>query len=156
MTTTIAKRQNVSPSATFGDVVDNIFQNSLRHFFSDHSWNNDFGVTSGSVPVNVRELENEYCIDVIAPGLRKEDFNLNIEGNLLNISYDHKERHDEQNQKSGWSRSEFVLRSFSRSFMLDDSVDLNNVQATYDKGILRLHLPKTEKAKRISQKIEVK
>ena len=156
MTTTIAKRQNGNTSASFGNVVDNIFQNSLRHFFDDHFWDDRFPMKTGSIPVNVSERETQYEIDVIAPGLKKEDFNLNIEGNLLTISYEHEEQNNEQNDKQGWSRNEFMLRSFSRSFTLDDTVDLNNIQATYNNGILRLTLPKTEKAKKLHKKIEIK
>jgi HSP20 family protein len=156
MTTTIAKRQNANPSVTFGNVVDNIFQNSLRHFFDDHLWESGLPLTGGGgIPVNVREMESHYEMDVIAPGLKKEDFNLNVEGNVLTISYEQNEQNNDQNDKQGWSRNEFMLRSFSRSFSLDDTVDLNNIQATYDNGILRLTLPKTEKAKKLFRKIEI-
>ncbi|HWJ29637.1 MAG TPA: Hsp20/alpha crystallin family protein [Flavisolibacter sp.] len=155
MTTAIAKRQNGNSSVTFGNVVDNIFQNSLRHFFDDHFLDAGFPTTTGGIPVNVREMENQFEIDVIAPGLKKEDFNLNIEGNVLSISYEHKEQNNDQNDKQAWSRNEFTLRSFTRSFTLDDTVDLNNIQAKYDNGILRLSLPKTEKAKKLYSKIEI-
>ena len=155
MTTTIAKRQNGNPSVSFGNVVDDIFQNSLRHFFDDHLWDTGVPMAGRQIPVNVRELENQYEMDVIAPGLKKEDFNLNIEGNVLTISYEQKEQNNSRDDKSGWSRNEFLLRSFSRSFTLDDSVDLNNIQATYDNGILHLSLPKTEKAKKLYRKIEI-
>jgi len=155
MTTTIAKRQNGNPSVSFGNVVDNIFQTNLRHFFDEHLWDTGFSMTGKQIPVNVRELENHYEMDVIAPGLRKEDFNLNIEGNLLTISYEHKEQNKSQDDKAGWSRNEFLLQSFSRSFTLDDTVDLNKIQASYDNGILHLSLPKTEKAKKLYRKIEI-
>ncbi len=156
MKTTIAKRQNGNPSVTFGNVVDNIFQNSLRHFFDDHFWDSSLPLTTGTIPVNVREMENHYEMDVVAPGLRKEDFNLDVEGNQLTISYEHKDQSSDQSDKQGWSRNEYSLRSFSRSFMLDDTVDANSIQATYDNGILRLTLPKTEKAKKLYRKIEIK
>ncbi len=78
MTTAIAKRQNGNPSVTFGNVVDNIFQNSLHRFFDDNFWDVESQLTSGSVPVNVRETDQQYEMDVIAPGCRKEDFNINI------------------------------------------------------------------------------
>src|SRR5689334_18199430 len=115
MTTAIAKQQNGNPSVSFGNVVDDIFQNSLRHFFDDHFLNTGFPTNTTSIPVNVRELENQ-----------------------------------------SWTRNEFVLRFFNRSFMLDDTVDLNNIQATYDNGILRLSLQKSEKAKKLYRTIEVK
>ena len=90
MTTTIAKRQNDSPSVTFGNVVDNVFQNSLRRFFDDNFWDVEGQLTSGTVPVNVRETGHQFEMDVIAPGCKKEDFNISINDNLLTISFNTK------------------------------------------------------------------
>ena len=154
MTNTIAKRQNGNPSVSFGNVVDNIFQNSLSRFFDDNFWEAESRLTYGKVPVNVRETEQHYELDVIAPGCRKEDFNINISDNILTISFTGKQETNEQ--KNGWVRNEYVLRSFSRSFTLDDTVDTNQVNATYTDGILRLSLAKNEKAKKVSRNIQVK
>jgi len=71
MNNAIAKRQNDLPSVTFGNVVDNIFQNSLRRFFDDNFWDVEGQLTTGSVPVNVREMDHQYEIDVIAPGCKR-------------------------------------------------------------------------------------
>ena len=156
MTTTIAKRQNGNPSVSFGNVVDNIFQNSLRHFFDDNFWETGANLATGSVPVNVRETDQHYEMDVIAPGCRKEDFNLQINDNALTISFTRKEEDKVQNEKTGWARNEYMLRSFSRSFTLDDTVDVNKIDASYTGGILRLKLPKNEKARKVSRRIEIK
>ena len=155
MTTTIAKRQNGNPSASFGNVVDNIFQNSLRRFFDDNFWDVGGPLTTGGVPVNVRETAQQYEMDVIAPGCKKEDFNIEVKDNLLTVSFNHKEENKEEDKKAGWVRNEYLQRSFSRSFTLDDTVDLNNIQASYTDGILHLELPKNEKAKMISRNITV-
>ena len=154
MTTTVAKRQNGNPSATFGNVVDNIFQNSLRRFFDDNFWDAESPLTTGTVPVNVRETEQQYEVDVIAPGCKKEGFNISVNENMLNISFNSK-MEDTSSQK-GWVRNEYVQRSFSRTFTLDDTVDVNKINATYTEGILRLTLGKNEKAKKVSKIIEVK
>jgi HSP20 family protein len=156
MTTAIAKRQNGNPSVDFGSVVDNVFQNTLRRFFDDNFWDAESTMAAGSVPVNVRELEHQYELDVVAPGCRKNDFNIHVKDNALTISFQHKEQNQEQNEKSGWVRNEYLLRSFSRSFTLDDTVDINKIDATYTDGILRLTLPKNEKAKKLSRNIEIK
>ena len=156
MTNAIAKKQNGNPSVTFGNVVDNIFQNSLDRFFDDNFRDVESQLTSGSVPVNVRETDQQYEMDVIAPGCRKEDFNINISDNLLTISFAHKEQNSEQNEKAGWVRNEYVQRSFSRSFTLDDTVDVDKIRATYTDGILHLSLAKNEKAKKLSRNIEIK
>ena len=154
MTTAIAKKQNGNPSVSFGNVVDNLFQNSLRRFFDDNFWETDIPMTTGSIPVNVRETEQQFEMDVIAPGCRKEDFSININDNLLTISFNHKE--DKQQQKAGWVRNEYLQRSFSRTFTLDDTVDVNKIDAVYTDGILRLTLQKNEKAQKLSRDIEIK
>lgn len=154
MTTAIAKKQNGNATVSFGNVVDNLFQNSLRRFFDDNFWDNDSPLTMGNVPVNVREGDKQYEMDVIAPGCRKGDFNINVQDNQLTISFNHKE--DNQEQKSGWVRNEYRQRSFIRTFTLDDTVDVNKINASYENGVLRLTLPKNEKATMPSRSIEVK
>ena len=156
MTNTIAKRQHDNENVSFGNVVDNIFQNSLRRFFDDNFWDIDPLTGSGSVPVNIREKEEQYEVDIVAPGCRKEDFNINIKGNMLTISFNHKEENNQGDQKAGWVRNEYLQRSFSRSFTLDETVDVNKIQATYTDGILRIALGKNEKAKPVSRTIEIK
>jgi HSP20 family protein len=156
MTTAIVKRQNGNPSVSFGNVVDNIFQNSLRRFFDDNFWDTDAPLTGASVPVNVRETGLHYEMDVIAPGCRKEDFMINVENNILTIAFTHKDEEREQNEKTGWVRNEYIQQSFIRSFTLDDTVDLNKITATYKDGILQLILPKSEKAQKLVKNIEIK
>lgn len=156
MTTAIAKRQNGNSSVSLGNVVDNIFQDSLRRFFDNNFWDADLPLTTGSVPVNVREAEQHYEMDVVAPGCRKQDFSINVQDNLLTVAFNHKEENQEQNQKTGWSRNEYTQRSFSRSFTLDETVDINKIAASYTDGILRLTLPKNERAKKLSKNIEIK
>jgi HSP20 family protein len=156
MTTTIAKKQNGNPSVSFGNVVDNLFQNSLRRFFDDNFWETDTPLVTGSVPVNVRETEQQYEMDVIAPGCRKEDFSVQIEDNMLTISLNHTKDKQEEDRKAGWVRNEYLQRSFNRTFTLDDSVDVSKINATYADGILRLTLQKNEKSKKFSQNVEIK
>jgi HSP20 family protein len=150
------KRQQETPAYSFGNVVDNIFNHSLRRFFDENFWDVDRPLTSGSVPVNVRESEKHYELDVIAPGCKKEDFTINLEKNVLSISFNHNAQKQESDEKKGWVRNEFVQQSFNRSFTLDDTVEPNAIEATYADGILRIRLPKSEKAKQQSRKIEVK
>ncbi len=156
MTNTIAKRQNGNPSASFGNVVDNIFQNSLRRFFDDNYWESDTASNTGRFPVNIRETDASFELDVIAPGCRKEDFKISIDDNTLKISFEQKTENTSGNEKSGWVRNEYVQRSFSRSFSLDDTGDPTKINVTYTDGILRVVLAKNEKAKHISRSIEVK
>lgn len=156
MTNTIAKKQNGNSPLTFGNVFDNIFQNNLHRFFDNNFWDAERSQFTGKVPVNIRETDQQYELDVIVPGCKKEDFNLSIEGNLLTISFDHEKQNQEGSEKSGWVRNEYVQRSFSRSFTLDDTVDTNRINGTYMDGVLRLTLPKNEKAKKQSRQIEIR
>jgi len=155
MTRAMQKRQNETPAYSFGNVVDNIFNHSLRRFLDDNFWEFETTLSTGSVPVNVREAEKQYELDVIAPGCRKEDFAISLEKNVLNIAFNHNEEKKEADEKKGWVRNEFVQRSFNRSFTLDDTVDANAIEATYTDGILRIVLNKSEKAKQQSRTIEI-
>jgi HSP20 family protein len=121
MTNAIAKKENGNTYASFGNVVDNIFQNSLRRFFDDNFWDAEGQLSTASVPVNIRETEQQYELDVIAPGCRKEDFKISVDDNLLIISMNHTEEQKQENQKVGWVRNEYMVRSFSRSFTLEDT-----------------------------------
>lgn len=155
MTNTIAKRNNGRVYTDFGNVVDNIFQNSFRRFFDGNFWEAENQLSTGTVPVNIRETEQQYELDVIAPGCKREDFSIRVVDNVLTISLVTKQG-SEQKEKAGWVRNEFVQQAFSRSFTLDETVDTNNITATYSDGILRLGLGKNEKARKISREIEVK
>jgi HSP20 family protein len=159
MTTNIMKRKNGAnpvPATTFGGLVDQLFQNSMDRFFGQEDpylrnsgWNR-------SVPVNVRETDKSFELEVVAPGLKKQDFKLEVSGDILTVSFDHKEETNQENQEEGWLRKEYRQQSFSRSFNLGESIDVNKIAASYNDGILSLNLPKKEGAQRISRSIEVK
>jgi HSP20 family protein len=158
MKTNIIKKNNGN-SAIATRSVDNwighLFQENLNRFFNDDLW----GFSSNqqaNVPVNLRETDQSYEMSLIAPGMRKEDFKLNVTDDLLTISYEQKEEHNEEKAEEGWLRKEYKMQSFSRSFTLDDSVDVNKISASYDNGILHLSLPKKENARRISKTIDIK
>jgi HSP20 family protein len=155
MSTTMAKRQNGSPSVSIENVVSDVIQNSFRRFFDDNFWGVSNPLTTGAVPLNVRETGQHFELDVIAPGCKKEDFKINVSDNTLTISYESKLDSNKQ-QENEWVRNEFVQRSFNTSFNLDDSVDVTNISAAYTDGILHITLPKNEKAKKLSRNIEVK
>jgi HSP20 family protein len=94
-------------------------------------------------------------MELIAPGLKREDFQLNISNDTLMVFFDHKEEKNQENKKEGWIRNENRKQSFSRSFRLDDSVDSGKIAARYEDGVLHLSLPKNEKSQKISRTIKV-
>lgn len=149
----IIKKTDNRPT-TFGSVVDELFQNNLNRFFDDRPWGFNGLSTESRVPVNIRETDTSYEIEVIAPGLKKEDFQLSFTGDTLTVSF---EKADEKTLGDGqkWIRREYRSGAFSRSFTVDGTVDVDKAKARYENGLLTLTLPKKEEAKRISRKIDV-
>jgi HSP20 family protein len=152
--TNIIKKDNAKP-ATFGSVVDQIFQNNLSRFFEDDSWGSSGLQGRNQVPVNIRETDKSYELEVIAPGLKKQDFRLDLTGDILTVAFEHKEENKEENKSGGWLREEYKRRAFSRSFTLDDTVDASRAVARYEDGVLHLSLPKKESAQKISRTINI-
>ena len=159
MKTSIIKRNNANtalPSGTASNWVDQLFQSNLNRFFNDDFWGFSGVDQQVNVPVNLRETDQGYEMSLIAPGLRKEDFKLNVTDDLLTVSYEQKQERNEESAQEGWLRKEYKMQSFSRSFNLDDSVDVNKITASYDNGVLHLSLPKKENARRVTKTIEIK
>lgn len=158
----IMKRNNGNGSLAtssvmpFGGLVDGVLQNTLSRFFDDDFWGFKGLAGSGQVPVNIRETEKSYEMEIVAPGVRKEDFNVNISDNMLTVSFEHREENREENQREGYLRQEYRMQSFNRSFTLDDTVDAEKISARYRDGVLHVHLPKKEGAQRITKSIPVK
>ncbi len=129
---------------------DSFFPSLFDNFFSRDwmDWNNsNFSDTNTTLPaVNVRENDNEYIIEVAAPGMKKNDFNVSVDNNQLNISSERKEEKESKDEK--FSRREFCYQSFHRSFQLPiDLVNGDKISAKYNDGILNIRLPKKEEAK---------
>lgn len=153
--TNIIKKQNGHQPATFGSVVDQIFQNNLSRFFDDSFWGSNGFTSTAKPPVNIRETESAYLIEMSAPGLQKQDFQLNISERLLTISYDPKKDEQQAPGSEEWLRREFEKGPFNRTFTLDDSVDIEKIQARYENGILYLELPKSDKSRERSRTITI-
>jgi HSP20 family protein len=95
--------------------------------------------------VNVSETKENFMVTLAVPGMKKEDFDIRIDGNMLTISCE-KEEEKEENEKA-FNRKEYNYSSFSRSFTLPDEVTKEKIDAIYENGELKLMMPKTEKAK---------
>ena len=122
---------------TFGGMLEDMFQNGLTRINEE--------VSAFTVPVNIQETEKSYEMQIVAPGIKKEEFRISIEKNILSISYEHKEETTEE--KDGkWLRNEYAARSFKRSFTLNDKVDAANIAAKYTDGVLNVSIAKKENA----------
>ena len=136
--------------------MDQFFQDNLNRFFHDDFWGFNGFNQRESVPVNIRETEKTYEMEIVAPGLKKEDFKLQVTKDLLTISFEQKESQEKGSKEDGWIQKEYRTQSFTRSFRLDDSVDTAKIAATYQNGMLNLSLPKKENAQQLSRNIEIK
>jgi HSP20 family protein len=104
--------------------------------------------TNTTLPsVNIRETNDIFIVEMAAPGMTKDDFKIELDGNLLTISSE-KEDRNEMRDGEKYTRQEFSYQSFQRSFQLPkDVVDSDKIQAKYENGVLNLVIPKKEHAK---------
>ena len=121
---------------TFGGFIEDVFANGINRLNEE--------VSAFTAPVNIQETDKSYELHLIAPGLKKEDFKINMDRNILNISYEQKEEKAEENQESKWLRTEYRMKSFKRSFTLNEKIDAGKIAAKYTDGVLLISLPKKE------------
>lgn len=140
------------PGKLFPSAFDDFFKPWKDWFDDSGSWGNLLSVPA----VNIIENGNDYKLTLAAPGLKKDDFKIDINGNLLTISSEAEENKEEKDEN--YTRKEYNYSSFSRSFTLPDEVLKDKIEASYENGVLSVVLPKKEEAKKaaISKKIEVK
>lgn len=118
-------------------------------------WTNDFyGTSALTVPaVNVTEDNDSYKLSLAAPGLKKSDFKIELEGGMMTISAETESEKEEKDEK--YSRREYNYSSFSRSFKLPEGVSKDKIEAHYDDGVLKVKLPKSEDAKKNGKNQEI-
>ena len=95
--------------------------------------------------VNIDESDESFHLSFIAPGRKKEDFKIIVEKNVLTVSYDLPADQKSENLKQ--IRKEFTLQPFKRTFTLDEKVEVGDIKASYENGILLVNLPKKEQVK---------
>ena len=108
--------------------------------------------------INVKETEKEYTVEVAAPGMKKEDFNINLDddGNLV-IKMEKKDEKKDENKKEHYLRREFAYSKFEQTLLLPDDVDKEKIGAGVNDGVLTVSLPKIEKnTVKTARQIEVK
>ena len=111
--------------------------------------------TSSTAPaVNVIETDKEYKVEIAAPGLTRDDFKIDInEDNELTVSMEKKVEKNEESEKEGkkhtYLRREFSYSSFRQRMILPDNVNVDNIDAKMENGVLTIDIPKkTEEEKR--------
>jgi len=127
------KTRNTAPY--FNNVFDSLFSDAVtKNKMVDKSPN-----------VNIYENENAYVIELGAPGLKKEDFQINLKKDTLSVWAEVKK--DETQVAKDFTRKEFDYSSFARSFNLPDTADGDNITAEYKDGILNINISKKNDAK---------
>lgn len=104
--------------------------------------------------VNIKDNDKDFEIEVAAPGLNRDDFEVTIENNILSISCEKEEKKEEKEEN--YTREEFNYTAFSRAFSLPDNVDTETVDAKYRDGVLTLTLQKTEVLEPAAKTIDIK
>jgi HSP20 family protein len=134
----------------------------LPALFNDifRPWGSFFDTNGGSLidtlnpvtipAVNISENKEKFEVSLAAPGMKKDDFNIDVEGNTLTISAETREEKEEKDER--YTRKEYSYSSFSRTFSLPEGVNKDKIDANYDNGVLKLSLPKTEEAKKAASK----
>lgn len=134
--------------------------NALKPWFSDvfDSYFNDAFTSdrfSSKVPAaNISETENNFHIELAAPGLKKDNFKISLEKNVLSISAEAKSEQASEGKK--YNRKEYSYTSFVRSFTLPETADQANIDAEYADGILKINVGKKDEAKLLAKEIAVK
>lgn len=142
-TNALTKRANVLPS-----FVNDFFKPWNEWF------DNGFEKTLSMPAVNITENNGQYNISVAAPGMKKEDFKINLEADMLTISAEREETKEDKDKR--YNRREYNYSSFSRSFTLPGEVKADKIDAKYEDGVLSLVLPKREVTKVSAKSIAVK
>jgi HSP20 family protein len=97
--------------------------------------------------VNILENENEFQIEIAAPGLKKENFKINLEQDHLTVSVETEQLSSNENMAKTYNRREFNYSQFSKNFSLPESADSNKIDAEYLDGILLIRISKKEEIK---------
>ncbi len=135
----------INPRA-FSGLMNEFLQSGISRIADEPGYMN--------VPVNIKENEKDYELHVVAPGLKKDDFKIQVEKDVLTVSFEQKEEQKEES-KGKLLRNEYHFRSFKRSFKLNDKVNIAAIAAKYENGILNVILPKNELVQPESQVITV-
>ena len=135
-------------------------QSWLPDIFNDFFDNDWMEKTNATAPaINVVEHENDYCVEVAAPGMTKNDFQIHIDENdNLVITMEKKTENKEEKRKEHYLRREFSYSKFQQTMILPDDVDKNKISAHVEHGVLTVELPKmpVENNVGVRKSIEIK
>lgn len=121
-----------------------MFPNLMNEFFKP-DWFGGMDEFNGNFPaVNIQDNEKEFVLELAIPGQKKDDFNIEVDNQVLSISME--DKNEEEVKEDNYTRREFSYRAFRRAFTLPETVNEDDIEAKYEDGILRFVLPKKEEA----------
>jgi HSP20 family protein len=127
--------KNIMRPRTFNPSIFDDFFKPWNEWFSDRK-----GMVATVPAVNVTETNGKYQVMLAVPGLKKDDFHIDVDGNLVTISAETRTEKDERDEQ--FTRKEYNYSSFSRTFTLPENIDRDKIEAVYENGELKLVLPK--------------
>jgi HSP20 family protein len=145
---TLVKRDGMFPSV-INKLVNPLFEDFFTRDISDWADRSIPAIGINLPSVNLKETDTKLEIELAAPGLKKEDFKIEVDNNMLIITAEKEETKESSSKRDDYVRKEFNYQSFYRSFNLPDSADENKIEASYKDGILNIIITKkpTEKRK---------
>jgi HSP20 family protein len=140
---TLIKRNGLFP--TLGSKsVNSFFDDFITKDLFDWTDKNFASLGSNLPSVNLKETDTTIEVELAVPGMKKEDFKVEIENDVLIISSEKEEEKEEVRKKDNYIRKEFNYQSFSRTFTLPESANENKIEANYKDGILHVIIEKKE------------
>jgi HSP20 family protein len=127
-------------------VFDDFFKPWNEWFDNGGIW----GRTMNVPAVNIVEHKDEYLVALAVPGMKKDDFKIDVEGNMLTISSEKETTKEEKEKK--FTRKEYNFSSFSRTFTLPEEINKEKIEAKYEEGVLKIILPYREATKKLIAK----
>lgn len=144
-----SRERGVSNLPRFSSWFDNFFDNEVGTGFLS---NFNTGITLPAV--NIKEDAEKFTLEIAVPGMKKSDFNVDVDNKVLSISTE--TRTETNEHEENYTRREFGYSSFKRTFTLPESVNSDHIKAEYKDGILSVKLPKKEEAKeKPAKRIEI-
>ena len=135
------------------------YEGNIYPYLWGRLFDNDFfGFNQSNMPaVNIKETKKEFKLEISAPGFDKQDFDVQVNKNMLTVSATSETSSEEKGDDEKVLRREFSTATFSRSFTLPDNVDTEKITAKEKNGVLHVSLPKKEDAKeKVVKRIEIK
>ena len=129
----------------------------MRDFFNVGSFFDDSWLSrlENKFPaVNVSENENEYDVELVVPGFKKEDIKIKVDDDLLTVSAESKTESKEESKKE-YTRREYSFSAFTRSFHLPDNAKDDSIDAHFEDGVLKIKIPKSQTQVKASKEVPI-